>query len=144
MDGLVGSLIYHQPYAFQTKHIRDFMRVNKHGCGSVDQYRARKLAYSQHARFNMHMRVQQTRNQKPTGCLDDLGIGPNRMRCIFSNVSNPAIFHSYVDSRDDLARLHTNPISFLDYQVSRSTAHSRIYQGTRGFGIHLRVHYNSF
>ena len=88
VDGLAGRLVHHQAHAAQAENVGDLVRVDEHAGGAVRQHGADELGHRQHARFDVHVRVQQPGHQISPAGLDDLGVRADGVAGILANVSD--------------------------------------------------------
>jgi hypothetical protein len=88
MNRLDGCFVEHQANPFEPKYIGDFMGINKHGGRTVWNDRSHKFRYSEHTGFDVHMTVQQPRNQVSSSSLDYLCIWTHCVGCIWTDVGD--------------------------------------------------------
>ena len=124
---LPGSLVCHQFDAFKPKNVGNLMWVDEHAGGAMWQNRPHELGHGQHARFDMHMPVQQARHQVFPGCFNDASLFADGMCRVRADVGNPAILDRDIGLWHQLARLHAHPGAFAYHQVGRLPAHGYIY-----------------
>src|SRR5215216_1846872 len=129
MDRLLLGLVHHQFDAFQAKDICHFMWVNEHTGCAAHSNRAHKLCDRHHARFDMHMSIEQTGHKVASLRIDDRGPLSNGVTRIVSNVGNMSIFDGDIRARDNLTRLDRHPFAIEDDKVSRSAPHGNVDKG---------------
>ncbi len=133
MDRLLLCLVQHQPDSLEAEHIRDLVRIDEHAGRAAHTYGTRKLRHGDHARFHMHVSIQQAGDQVAPFGVDDLCLPADRVPGILTDVGNVPILDRDIGARDDLPRLHADPIAVLNHQVSRDTSHGDIDQRTSQF-----------
>ena len=117
VNGLQHGFVMHQTHTAQAQNIGDFMGVGKHGRGAMCNYGAGKFGRGQHARFDVHMCVTQTRDHVTPVGLDHLRVRPNAMGCICSAIRETAILDCDIVIFQNLAGLDINPFPASDYSV---------------------------
>ena len=91
VDGLHQRLVMHHTHTIKAQHIRNFMRIGKHGGGAMRDHGGGKFGGCQHAAFDMHMPVAQARDQIAPCAINHLRFRPNAMGCIHANIGKPPL-----------------------------------------------------
>ena len=139
MHRLPGGLVCHQFDALQPEDIGDLVRVDEHAGGAVRQDRPHKLGHGQHARFDVHMPIQQARHQVLAVCFDDACLLADGMGGIRADIGDPTILDGNIGLRHELAGLHADPGAFAQHQVGRLAAHGNIDQSADRFDVRFHA-----
>ncbi len=126
VNGLLLRFIHHQLHALETEHIGDLMRVDEHAGRAAHGDRAHKLGDRHHAGFDVHVTIQQTRDEVASLRIDDLCVLADRMTRIFTHIGNMPVDHGNIRAGDDLSGLDAYPFAVEDDQVGRNASHGDI------------------
>ena len=107
------------------------MRVDKHTRGPTRRNGSNELRDGQHARFNMHVRIEQSWGEIAPVRIDDLCRFTNGVTCIGTHICDATTNNRDVGIRDDLACLYAYPTPPTNYQVRGTPAHSAVDQETK-------------
>ena len=108
----------HHPHTREAQHVGNLVGIGEHGCRAVWNNSSGKFGRSKHPAFDMHMPVNQARNQIAAMCLDDVRIGTNAMRSIRANIGKPPVGHRYLPPIQHLTGLHVNQLAAAQNEVS--------------------------
>src|SRR3990172_11382720 len=133
MNGLIGSFVHHQADSFNTENICNLMRIHKHGGGAMRNNSPDELCDRQHARFNVHVPVHQTGNQKTAVSFNHFGLWAKRMRSIRADKGDASSENCDIRIWNNFTGLNGHPLSFSNDHICRQAAHGAIHQFFRGF-----------
>jgi hypothetical protein len=126
MDWLVEGFINHQFDAPQAKNIGDFVRVDEHAGCAKGSHGAHKLGDGDHAALDMHVRVQQARDEIAPARIEHLGLRANGMIGVFAHIGDVFLDDGDISMRDDLPGLDADPLSVFDNHIRRGAAHGNV------------------
>ena len=69
---------------------------------------AHEFSHGEHSRFDVHVSIEQARNDVTICCLDDSSFRANGMGSIRPNIGNAPIFDGNIGVGEDFARLDAN------------------------------------
>ncbi len=130
MDGLLLRFIHHQLHTFEAEHIRDLMWVNEHAGSAAHRHGPHELGDRDHARFDMHVPIEQAGDEEAPLRIDDLRLFADGMTGVLPHIRDMPIPHGHIGAGDDLTRLHAHPLTVADHQVGGRAPHGGINQGT--------------
>src|SRR3972149_4753895 len=133
MDGLLLRLVHYQLDTFESKDVCHLMRVNEHACRASHSNRTDKLSNGHHARFNVHVSIEQAGHEIASLRINDFRLFTNRVTRIFSDVGDVPVLDGNIRTGDDLTRLDRHPFAIEDHQVGRDASHGGIYERTGEF-----------
>ena len=122
-----------QLHALQSEDIGDLMRVDEHTSRAAHSHGAHELRHRDHARFDVHVSVEQAGHKEASFCVDDLRLFADGVTGVLPYVGDVTVLDGDIGPGEDLPRLHADPLSVLDHQVSRDTPHGDIYQCSCSF-----------
>ncbi len=128
VNGLVGSLIRHQADTFQSKDVGDFVWIDEHPGRPTRRDSTHKLGYGQHARFDVHVSIQQSRTRIAPASIDNLRTRTNGMTCIRTNKCNPFAQNGNIRVWDNLTRLDTHPPTVANNHIGGNAPHGTVHQ----------------
>ena len=108
----------HHAHPRKAQHIGDLVGVGEHGGRAVWNNGSRKFGGGQHAAFDMHVAVDQARDQVAAMCLDDVRIGTNAMRSVRANIGKAPVGHRHLPTIQHLAGLHVYQLAAAHNRVS--------------------------
>ena len=129
VDGQAPRLVVHQPDAGQAQDVRDLVRVDEHRGGAVRDHGADELGHGDEAAFDMHVRVDETRDKVAAGGVDDLGPRAYGVGRVGADIGEASLGHDDVGAWDDLARIDVDPGAAADHQIGRTSAHRHVHKG---------------
>ena len=109
----------HHPHAFQSKNIRDLVRIGEHRGGAVGDDRAGEFGGRQHARLDMHVPVAKARDHIAPARLDHLRAGADACTGLWDDASDPTRCHDDVITCEAFAGMHVDPDPLPEHQVGR-------------------------
>jgi hypothetical protein len=130
VDRLFGGLIHHQLDALQAEHIRHLVRVNEHAGCAARRYGADELSDGDHARFDVHVTIEQAGDEVPAARIYDNRILPDSMAGIRTDEGHTPVHNGDIRPVYDLARLDADPLSLADDEVGVGASHGNVNEGT--------------
>ena len=106
------------------------MRVDEHSRRAVWNNSTDKLGNGNHTRLDMHVSIQQARNQIFSFGIHHSRFFTNGMTGIFTDIGNASVTDGNISMRYNFACLHAHPIPIANDQISRDTAHGTIDQSS--------------
>ena len=126
MDWLLPGFVHHHPDTVKPKHVRHLVGINEQTGGTTRRNGTHKFGHGDHARLDMHVSVQQARNEITPVCFNNPCLFPNTMGGIFTNIGEMPVCDSKIGIRNHLSGLYADPTTLANDQISRLSPHGDI------------------
>ncbi|EAQ12543.1 1-deoxy-D-xylulose-5-phosphate synthase [Rhodobacterales bacterium HTCC2654] len=124
----------HKPHAFQSQHVRDFVRVGEHARRAVRDHGGGEFRRGQHTAFDMHMGVAQAGDQVLAVGVDHLGVVGKAMAGVRTDVGEPPLSDCDLPAVQHFARVDVHDFGAFDDEVGSLTTRSHSDKARCGFG----------